>query len=321
MKISHVIVAAALAGCGVAQPQLPPASTAGGSAHPLTWMSPGAAPKSLVYVSDYSAVDVYDYESSTQVGTLSYFSHAGGSCTDAHGNVYITNIGSADILEFAHGGAKPTYIIDPTPYPVDCAVNRANGNLAVINEYGSSQSSPGNVTIYAGGKGKPQVYKSPFSTPLVSGAYDAKGNLLVSSYGSNTFNFALLPAGQTKLQSISIPHQTDWYGPPYVRWDGEYFVINYRAEYVDEPVIFVMYTIKGSGAIQEGYGVAERAGESGPFWLGRVGGPKTLHRANRVILCSSYDYGGISYYYYPELGASVFGLNLNGDEGVTVSPT
>ncbi len=322
MKTARSLVAAALAGCSVSQAQLPASSPpAGAAAHARTWMSRNASAKPLLYISDYGSVNVYDYETNTQVGSLEYFQHAGGSCTDAHGNVYITNTGDADILEFSHGATKPKYIVNPYPYPVDCSIDPSTGNLAVVNEYGEGESSPGNVAIYAGGNGKPKIYKSIFSSvPLVSASYDASGNLLVSAYQDKTFDFARLPAGKSAMESVTLPRSQNWYGPPYVRWDGEYFVVEFETEYVNSPAIFVMYTITGSSGLQEGYSLTERAGGSAPFWLGRIGGPKTLKRASQLVLCGDSDYGGVEFFDYPEGGAYVFEIqNLEQAGGATVS--
>lgn len=324
VKIAAIFIAAGLTGCS-----LPPASTpvsrsalnlstrhSNLSARSRTWMSPDASGKSLLYVSYYSAVQVYDYETDTQVGNLSYFAHAGGSCTDAHGNVYIANYGDADVLEFSHGGTKPRYIVDPSADPVDCSIDPTTGNLAVIN----GNASPGNVAIYAGGKGKPKVYKSPFSTSLVSGAYDPSGNLLVSAYQNNTIDFAMLPAGKTKMESVTLPYQQDWYGPAYVRWDGEYFVVDFQTSYTRSPAVLIMYTLKGTTGEREGYSIAQDSDGSGPFWLGKIGGPKNAHRANQLVFCSRGGYGGVLFYDYPQGGEFVFDLDqLDEAGGATVS--
>jgi hypothetical protein len=321
MRIFFVVFGAALAACSSAQP-IAYAPAPAPAAHGRSWIAPNAGGKRLLYVSDYDSVDIYEYGTDTKVGSLGDFSQAAGSCTDRAGNVYVTNTGSADVLKFSHGGTKPTYIIDPSPYPVDCAIDTASGNLAVINEYGTSEYSPGNVAIYTGGKGKARVYKSSFSAPLTSGAYDAGGDLLVSGSANTTLDFGFLSSGQQKFESVDLQYPQNWYGPPYVRWDGEYFVVGFRTGYIDQPDIFAMYTIKGSTGIREGYSLAERAGQSGSFWLGKIGGPKSLHRANRLVLCGSYDYGGVLFYYYPEGGAAVFTLQDGRESsGVTVSPS
>ncbi|HEY6484793.1 MAG TPA: hypothetical protein VIX83_00220 [Candidatus Cybelea sp.] len=321
MRICFAVFGVALAACSGAQPIGYAPAPVVPAVHGRSWIAPDLTGKTLLYVSDEDTVDVYDYGTNTKVGSLADFSHAAGSCTDGAGNVYVTNTGSADVLKFSHGGTKPTYIIDPSPYPVDCAIDTASGNLAVINEYGASEYSKGDVAIYAGGKGKPKIYKSSFSVPLTSGAYDAHGNLLVSAFANTTFDFGYLPAGQQKFESVNLRYSSNWYGPPYVRWDGEYFVAGFRAGYVDEPDIFAMYTIKGTNVIREGYSLAERVGQSSSFWLGKVGGPKSLHRANRLLLNGSYDYGGILFYYYPEGGAAVFAMQDELESsGVTVSP-
>ncbi|HVR46086.1 MAG TPA: hypothetical protein VMT95_05565 [Candidatus Binatia bacterium] len=271
--------------------------------------------KNLLYVSAYSAVDVYDYGSNTQVGTLNYFSHAAGSCTDPQGNVYVTNNGAADILEFAHGGSAPVKtFIDPNPNPIDCSVDPVTGDLAVINE-----SGPGDVAVYVKGKVRPKIYAEKGFSAYSSGSYDASGNLLISGEESSMLSFAILRHGGSAFKSVTLPHSSQWTRPGYVRWDGEYFVVEFDVPYYQYPSIFEWYTIHGTRGIEEGYMLTERSGQSGgAFWLGRIGGPKSVKRANQLVLTNS-QYG-VLFYDYPEGGGAVFSLyNEQGAQGVTAS--
>ena len=95
--VAAVVMLAACAGSGVQTQPLAPQGRA--ATHGLSWMTPDAGGKKLLYVSYYSSVLVYDYGTSNQVGQLSYFSRAAGSCTDPSGDVYVTNYGAADIIE------------------------------------------------------------------------------------------------------------------------------------------------------------------------------------------------------------------------------
>jgi hypothetical protein len=313
LAFAATIVLNGCGGRGFEAQSLPAGAT--GAAQRLSWMSP-AAGNNLLYVSDYQDVLVYDYGTDKQVGKLDYFTHAAGSCTDAKGDVFVTNDGAADVLEFAHGKSSPIQtLIDPTPYPSDCAVDPSTGNLAVVNQYGASEYSPGNVAIYSGAKGKPKTYKvSGFST-YVSGTYDAQGDLVVSDLESSGIKFAMLPHGSSKFEAITLPHGGDWAGPGFVRWDGVYFDVEFA---IGETSLFVWYTIKGSRGTQEGYTSTEESGEvGGPYWLGRIGGAKSVKRANQLVVCL---YDGVSGWEYPRGGDYIF--QLYDDQragGVTVS--
>jgi hypothetical protein len=289
---------------------------ADGAAHRRSWMSP-AARKNLLYVSEYQEVKVYAYGTDNQVGELDNFTHAAGSCTDAKGDVFVANNGAADILEYAHGKSTPIQtLIDPSPYPADCAVDPSTGNLAVVNQYGASEYSPGNVAIYSGAKGKPKTYKVNGFSTYVSGTYDAHGDLLVSDVESSGIQFAMLPHAGSKFEAITLPHSGQWAGPGFVRWDGAYFDVEFA---IGETSIFVWYTIKGSKGTQEGYTSTEESGEvGGPYWLGRIGGPKSVKRANQLVVCI---YDGVTGWEYPRGGDYIF--QLYDDQragGITVSP-
>ena len=306
-----------LNGCGghgfQAQP-LP--AGADGATHRRWWMSP-AAGKNLLYVSEYQEVHVYAYGTDNQVGELDNFTHAAGSCTNTKGDVFVANNGAADVLEYAHGKSTPIQtLIDPSPYPADCAVDPSTGNLAVVNQYGASEYSPGNVAIYSGAKGKPKTYKVNGFSTYVSGTYDAQGDLLVSDVESSGIKFAMLPHGGSKFEAITLPHSGQWAGPGFVRWDGAYFDVEFA---IGETSIFVWYTIKGSKGTQEGYTSTEESGEvGGPYWLGRIGGPKSVKRANQLVVCL---YDGVTGWEYPRGGDYIF--QLYDDQraaGVTVSP-
>ncbi|HEX3368722.1 MAG TPA: hypothetical protein VHS56_04025, partial [Candidatus Cybelea sp.] len=73
-----------------------------------SYMQPDAGKKAaLLYVGDWATndVDVYDYANGKQVGTLTGFSEPYGQCVDAKGDIYITNFGAGNAVEYAHGGS------------------------------------------------------------------------------------------------------------------------------------------------------------------------------------------------------------------------
>jgi|HubBroStandDraft_2_1064218.scaffolds.fasta_scaffold06503_6 hypothetical protein len=305
LTLAFAAAAVVLNGCGGHWPQAQSLPAGGDvAAHRLSWMAPAATSKNLLYVSEHENVLVYDYGTDNQVGELDYFTSAAGTCTDAEGDVFVTNYSAADVLAFAHGKSAPIKtLIDPSPYPTDCAVDPSTGNLAVVNQYGESEYTPGNVAIYSGAKGKPKTYKMAGFSMYLSGAYDARGDLLVSDVESSGVKFAMLPHGGSKFEAITLPHSGQWTGPGFVRWDGTYFDVEFT---IGETSIFVWYTIKGSKGTQEGYTSTEESGEvGGPFWLGRIGGPKSVKRANQLVV-GTYD--GVTGWDYPRGGDYIFQL-------------
>ena len=80
--------------------------------------------------------------------------------------------------------------------------------------------------------------------------------------------------------------------------------------------------IKGTKGTEEGYMITEKSGEnSGAFWLGRVGGPKSVTRANQLVAVGSSDYGGVFGWNYPLGGSYIFTIysSREDDSGITAS--
>jgi hypothetical protein len=318
LALGGIAAATVLSGCAGAPSPLQTLPASGVAAHRVTTLPPDAGGKNLLYVSEYESVLVYDYGTDKQVETLDYFTQAAGSCSDAKGDVFVTNFGAADIVEFAHGKTKPIKtFIDPSPYPTDCSVDPSSGDLAVVNQYGQYEYSPGDVAIYSGGKAKPKVYKVKGFSTYISGTYDARGDLLVSDQESSALEFAMLAHGGSNFEAITLPHSGQWTRPGFVRWDGAYFDVEFA---VGETSLFVWYTIKGSKGTQEGYTQTEESGEvGGPFWLGRIGGPKSVKRANQLV--AAIQNYGVMGWDYPRGGDYIFQLYEDQRAGgVTVSP-
>ena len=54
-----------------------------------------------------------------------------GDCTDANGNVFISN--DDNVFEYAHGGTEPIATLDlPGSNAIGCSVDPTTGNLAVV---------------------------------------------------------------------------------------------------------------------------------------------------------------------------------------------
>ena len=130
-----------------------------GNVHPdrnKSWVSPDAqrAPR-LLFVSDVSTNDVYIFTMPDMnlKGTLTGFNQPQGECSDTHGNVYIANTRASTVLEYSRTGTLLNTYADTYGYPVGCAVNPLNGNLAVTNIIGLR--GHGQVLIYANPSSRP----------------------------------------------------------------------------------------------------------------------------------------------------------------------
>jgi hypothetical protein len=217
--------------------------------HHKSWMLPDAGKKWLLYVSDGSAglVDVYDYRTKAGklFGQITGFSAPYGQCIDGKDNVYITDLGSAMVYEFAHGGTTPiATATDSYGFPIGCSVDPTTGNIAVSDFNGPSYG-PGGIDIFSGGLNGTQTnYADPNLTLAWPGAYDPKGNLFVegtnTSFGST---FDELPAGRSKftlLNGLSIGF------PAGVQWDGSYIAATDQGYQGGFTSAIIRVTVSGS---------------------------------------------------------------------------
>jgi hypothetical protein len=241
-----------LAGCVPSQPELIPS----GDRQAVPWMAKGLKGYDLLYVTNKNgAVNVYKYLKHTLVGVLTDFRWPIGACADYAGNVYVTDWEANKIVEYAHGGTKPIETIRDQFAPSNCSVNPVNGDLAVAN-YGNlnNRYRPGNIFIYARGKGKPVKYEGNDGEKFQGCAYDDRGDLLAAgAFGiSGPFytNFYYLPKLSKSMEPMDLPgpsNSWEWGGIRGLAWDGKYWVvdsgdlyrysINVKAQYVDKIVL------------------------------------------------------------------------------------
>ena len=196
-----------------------------------SWMKPGVYTGALLYVSDPGAgvVNVLTYPNGKRIGKLTGFVEPRGECADASGNVYITDEGSSDILEYAHGGTAPIKTIeDPGQKPYDCAVNLNEGNLtgnfAVVN-VGTTSGGSGSVTVY-GGRVAGTYKLTNFSSLQFLGYTHQENvsNLFVDGLDANgKFLCAVLSPHRTKFHLITLPQSIAL--PGAIQWDGKYIAI------------------------------------------------------------------------------------------------
>lgn len=278
-------LAAFVAGCGgpATQTSLPAA------ARQLTALQP-AARGSLLYVSDTGSSDVYvfSYPKGKLVQTLSGFAEPGGECVDSRGNVFITNTGGSNIIEYAHGGSTPVATLkDNGWFPIGCSVDPATGNLAVTN-FSTSSSGPGNVVIYKHAKGRPTGhYADPAMPSMLLCSYDGSSNLFLDGLTQGSaFAFAELRSGATKLTNITVDQSIGSAGG--VEWDGTYVAVGDQSTNT-----IYQFSIAGKHATKAGSTALGGASEVFQFWIdgSKVIGPDALG-------------GDVGFWNYPEGGTA-----------------
>ena len=196
-----------------------------------SWMKPEAYTGALLYVSDPGAgvVNVLTYPNGKRIGKLTGFVEPRGECVDASGNVYVTDEGASDVLEYAHGGTTPMRTIeDPGQKPYDCAVNlnagNLTGNFAIVNA-GTTSGGPGSVTVY-GGRVAGTYKMTNFSSLQFLGYTHQENvsNLFVDGLDKNgKFLCAILSPHRTKFHLITLPQSIAL--PGAIQWDGKYLAV------------------------------------------------------------------------------------------------
>ena len=225
---SVMMAAALLAGCSsggsqlsglvspvASQPHQPSETFAGlkwiGNVRPdqhKSWVSRDAAqtPR-LLFESDDGTNDVYIFglPDLKLYGTLTGFDQPQGLCSDANGNVYITNTGTSQVFEYSHAGKLLNTYQDTYGYPDGCAINPENGDLAVANIRGFSGA--GQVLVYSSPTASPTVLRNPHQYSYYFAGYgpygyqlwadgkNAKGGYMVSQCIASTCSTIKLTGG------------------------------------------------------------------------------------------------------------------------------
>ncbi|HEY1654258.1 MAG TPA: hypothetical protein VGF86_04005 [Candidatus Tumulicola sp.] len=225
------LAVAALAACnGASQPRagaataVPPLARAiarqSDRAH--SWIEAAAKRSDLLYVSDTVTGDAYvfSYPQGKAEGAITGLEDPAGECVDGQGNVFVTNTGASNVLEYAHGGTSPIATLkDDGYFPVGCSVDPQTGNLAVTN-FATYSSQPGNVVIYKHAKGRPTGnYTDPSTSQYLLCGYDDKGNLFADGLtGASAFSLVELRRGATALTPVDLNQPIGSGGG--VQWDG-----------------------------------------------------------------------------------------------------
>ncbi len=237
-----------LSGCGgpgqSGAPQMLPSSAVRARTDASrSWVAPEAAGEDLLYVSDDSGrVLIFSYPAGKLVGTLTGFDGPSGLCSDAKGDVFVTDTGAGSVIEYAHGSHKPLATLTNMGYfPNGCAVDPSTGDLAVANYAKNPPLGPGSVAIFKRAKGTPTNYTDPAFGEYFFCSYDDKDNLYVDgvSVSTTASEFAKLPHGAKSFTNIELKRQIGY--PGGVQWDGAQIAL-------EDTSIDVVYRIKVIGS-------------------------------------------------------------------------
>lgn len=304
---------ALLAGCGSPQPPL----STNSPAMPNATAGAGNAGK-LLYVANGDIFTLPQGKPDGRFVTGHSYRNVfiRGMCTDSKGHVFV----SADdtmffprIDEYEHGGTRPVAELRSNGWDFGpCSVDPTTGNLAVIEE---PVSLPTELGVYAGGRGKAQLY-SDRHLYFSSCAYDDRGNLFAAGYLSDyNTGLAELPAGSSKLVAISLPKHARRLKVSRIQWDGTYLAMTerFRDTGHDEALIFRL-AIDGDHAKVAGIVRLESAPHSpGPTWIS----------GNIIVASDAGSRHRIGVWHYPAGGSPFTVINgierFNPGGGETIS--
>lgn len=221
LRVSAVFVF--LTGCGRGQSPanqsvLPQAGVPSAQSQSLM---PEAKNTDLLYITDYSTVLVYTYPQLKHVMTLRGFYSASAECTDADGNIYVTNEKPVVVYEYAHGGTKRLKTFSVKHGGADaCAVDPTSGDLAV-----SGNSSA--VTIFEASGGKQYRVNDPAMVDNFFCTYDKNGNLFVDGLASFQGKTRLAELLRGTKKFVGISSDTPLALTSNIQWDGSYLTALY----------------------------------------------------------------------------------------------
>jgi|SRR5579862_144877 len=197
--------------------------------HAKSWVARdiAGAPR-LLFVADYGADDVQIFKmpSMELKGTLTGFDFPEGECTDKSGNIWITNTGAFQLLEYSRTGTLLNTLDDAYGYPSACAFDK-NGNLAVAN-IESATAGAGNIVVYANATGTGTVYTNSALFLYFFVGYDPNGNLYFDGMDSSrtTSYFGELPQGSSNTTLINLSGGT-LHTAGFIQWyrNGNYLAL------------------------------------------------------------------------------------------------
>jgi hypothetical protein len=331
LDVGLFTAAALLGGCGslplsssqgqggalpIGEPAAPRAAYAGRG---RSWMLPQAKTRGsiLIYAADENTgdVNVYDYASGAQVGTLSGFV-ADGGCVDAEGDVYLVDSGAGKLVEYAHGGTSPLRSYDPGGALEGCSIDY-KGDVAITG------SSPGRVIVYSKGHSRNGAIYSDTDCESVSPmGYDNKGNVIgVGEYDQVSVCGLLAGTRQERTLStsgiaINFPNGT--------MWDGKYIVVgDQEATSGKDETGLNEATLSGHTLTSAGETILTDTCYRGytdvlnPFVVGKKNTPVNTEQGKVVVgsnlYCFSSSSGGIEFWHYPK-GGNPFKIYKTADE-------
>jgi hypothetical protein len=172
----------------------------------------------LFFVSDAraDAVDAFTMPDLNFKGKITGLKQPQGECSDTHGNIYVANTRGFQVLEYSRSGNYLNTYPDKYGYPVGCAVNPLNGDLAVTNIRGFHHTR-GAVLVYASPSSIPTVLTNRRQYYYYFDGYDIHGDLWVDGR-TLLKRYILSRCGASSCSTIKLSGGKIYF-PGAVQWD------------------------------------------------------------------------------------------------------
>ncbi|MGA7201394.1 MAG: hypothetical protein WBX26_06150 [Candidatus Cybelea sp.] len=290
--LTSCVAAAMLAGCGGSQPPIG---------------APGATPQSravhmgtrrdLLYVSSDLATNVYTYPHGKLVSALG--GSTGVICSNAAGDVFLSQVNVDVIDEFKHGRSAPiAQLSEPFSSPQSCSADRISGKLAVVSSAGEG------VAIFRPAKWHhwrlPRLY--PLPEYLFSCGYDARGDLFIDGRTQNNqIVLAEMAKGTSKFENITLDYNLTTAGT--VQWDGQYLAVGDEGN-----TLIRRFSIQGFKGTQVGSLTLSGPSSLAQFWI-----------EGSIVIGADWSNSQVDFWKYPDGGSEMKDLNMREPLGATVS--
>ncbi len=172
----------------------------------------------ILFVSDFGTDAVYAFTMPDMQfkGKITGLKQPQGECSDRQGNIYIAITKRSQVLEYSRTGNLLNTYTDTYGYPVGCAVNPLNGDLAVTNIRGF-HLAPGQVLVYGSPAASPSVLTNPKQHSYYFAGYDIHGDLWVD--GRTLRNrYIVSECGTSSCTTVKLSGGKIYF-PGAVQWD------------------------------------------------------------------------------------------------------
>jgi len=246
-----------------------------------SWMSSEARSSALFYISTGAdgAIYVYSYPKGQLVGGLLNAGRSYGLCSDADGDVFVSNDNAT--YEYPHGSANASAVLtSPFGGTIACSVDPGSGDLAVV-------APASGVAIYrpAAGHGWHIAKLFRFDTPrLLWCAYDAFGDLFVDGYASGHYFLGVLEKGKLNFKRTILDKNVF---AANIQWDGKFMAIG------DGGGNIRRFKFRGTTGRQVGVTRLKSFGQIFQFWIqGGVVSAVANQSGHSVVASWPYPAGG-----------------------------